>query len=299
MHENFNSHARTIGDVWISGTQPTAAPLEALQLPDLYRDTPGLTRLPTIPLPLSPVVVALEEDGSLAAEKFRMLAARLRFLQTRRQLKKLLITSLIKGEGKTMVSANLALTLARRQKTLLIDGDLRLSGLEEVLGSQGMAGITDWWHGSDDISNFLRRVDGLPLWYLPAGQIAEHALELLQSQKMAGMLTQMAECFDWIIIDSPPLVPLADPHVWASYTDGALLIVRQGKTPKKLLKKTLENSENLNLIGVVVNDSTETQYRYYRQYYGKPRNSNPQVTSGTPPKPTQTASPLPFSDLKL
>ncbi len=85
------------------------------------------------------------------------------------------------------------------------------------------------------------------------------------------MLTQVAEWFEWVIIDSPPLAAVADPNVWATQADGTLLVVEQAKTPKKLLGKTLEGIENLKVIGVVVNGSQDTSHQYYRQYYKKPQ----------------------------
>src|SRR5882724_7113882 len=106
----------------------------------------------------------------MGAEKFRTLAARLRYLQNKDELKRLVITSAVQGEGKSLISANLAITLARRQRTLLIDGDLRRSGLKELFGTQNMRGLTDWWQRSVGISNFLTRVEGLSLWHLSAGQ---------------------------------------------------------------------------------------------------------------------------------
>ena len=226
-----------------------------------------------VEVPPNPRLVAMMEREGVGAEKFRVLAARLQYFRKQRQLKKVVITSTIKGEGKSVVSANLAVTLARRQRTLLIDGDLRQSGLSELLTTHGLPGITDWWQETADVSEFLRRVNGFPLWYLPAGEAMGQPLEILQSQRMSEMLTQVAEWFEWVIIDSPPLVPVADPNLWAMQADGTLLVVEQGKTPKKLLRKSLESIENLKLIGVVMNGSQDADHQYYRQYYKSPANS--------------------------
>ena len=98
-----------------------------------------------VEVPPNPRLVAMMEREGVGAEKFRVLAARLQYFRKQRQLKKVVITSTIKGEGKSVVSANLAVTLARRQRTLLIDGDLRQSGLSELLTTHGLPGITDWW----------------------------------------------------------------------------------------------------------------------------------------------------------
>jgi len=253
-----------------SSTPPLSAPLQIVR--DLDTDSLGLDRAPRFSLAAASRarLAALAGDESGGAEKFGVLAARLKYLQDRRPIRKLVVTSLLKGEGKTVISSNLALTLGRRQRTLLIDGDLRLSGLTEILGSDGLPGVTEWWQGAEAIPP-LRRVDGFQLWYLPAGEVAERPLEILQSQRMSKMLTEVAPWFDWVVIDTPPLVPLADPAIWAAQADGTLLVVKQGKTPTKLLQKALESTDNLNLLGVVMNHCQDTPHKYYRQYYKRPR----------------------------
>jgi protein-tyrosine kinase len=176
-----------------------------------------------------------------------------------------------------VISANLAITLGRRHKTLLIDGDLRQSGLAGLFGSADLPGLTDWWQEPTRVTSFLRRVETLKLWYLPAGQAASQPLESLQSQRTSEMLNQISELFDWVIIDAPPLV-LADPNLWATQSDGTLLVVKQGKTPARLLRKFLESIENLKLIGIVMNGSQDAANQYYGQYYkGLPGN----VTTST------------------
>ena len=231
-------------------------------------DSSELDDSPTIRLAVHPQhLVAFTDQGSMGAEKFRALALRLRNFQKRQQLRKLLVTSSVKGEGKSIISANLAVTLALQgQRTLLIDGDMHQSGLRDILGSHGQMGLGDWWGKSDPIVRFLHRVDGISLWYLSAGQVAEPPLEILQSQRFSGMLNLIAGWFDWVIIDSPPLVPVADSSLLATQTDGTLLIVRQGKTPKPLLREALK-TENLKLLGIVTNEWQDTEHSYYGQYY--------------------------------
>lgn len=214
-----------------------------------------------------PCLVALNDDSDVGAEKFRTLAVRLRGLQQSRSLKKILITSSIKGEGKSVVSANLALTLARRHRTLLVDGDLRQSGLAGLLQTHAVAGLADWGRGGDGLFRFLWRINDLPLWLLPAGEFAEEPLELIQSPQFSERFAQLTEHFAWVVIDSPPLVPVADAQTWAAQADASLLVVREATTPKQLLKTALESAENLKLLGIVMNDHSETSHPYYGQYY--------------------------------
>jgi capsular exopolysaccharide synthesis family protein len=216
---------------------------------------------------------ALTDQGGVGAETFRALAIRLKHFQERQHIRRLLVTSSIKGEGKSVISANLAVSLARRQKTLLIDGDLHQSGLQDVIGIRGQAGLADWWRGEKPIAGFLRRMEGLSLWYLAAGQAAEQPLEILQSQKLSTMLDEVAQWFDWIVIDSSPVIPVADCSLWARLSDRALMVVRRGKTPKPLLQKALK-TDNLKVLGIVTNDWEDADHKYYRQYYKNTRSSN-------------------------
>ena len=211
-------------------------------------------------------LVSLTDPGSAGAEKFRALAIRLRNFQKRQRLRTLLVTSSVKGEGKSVISANLALTLSQWQRTLLIDCDLHQSGLKDALGGQDQPGLADWWRHSGAIIPFVRRVDALPLWYLPAGQSMISPLELFQSPQFSDMLNQTSKWFDWVILDSPPLVPVADSGALAGHADGTLLVVRQGSTPKPLLREALK-TENLKLLGIIANDWQSCGQRYYSQYY--------------------------------
>jgi len=221
--------------------------------------------LPLIP-PESSRLAAMFHEKSVGAEKFRVLASRLQYLRKQRPLKRIVITSTVKGEGKSVIAANLAVTLGRRHKTLLIDGDLRQSGLVDLLGIDDLPGLADWWRQSTGIAPFLRRVGSFKLSCLPAGRSASQPLEILQSQRLSEMLNQVAESFDWVIIDAPPMI-LADPNLWATLSDGTLLVVKEGTTPKRLLQKCLESVENLKFIGVVMNASQDAKHRYYGQYY--------------------------------
>jgi protein-tyrosine kinase len=245
---------------------PRTAPARWLRSVEV--DSVAVDRPPEPPLipPASSRLAAMFDERSVGAEKFRVLASRLQYLRKQRPLKRVVITSTVKGEGKSVVSANLAVTLGRRHKTLLIDGDLRQSGLADLLGTDALPGLADWWRQPTGPMPFVRRVGTFKLSCLPAGQSASQPLEIFQSQRTADMLDQISESFEWVIIDAPPLI-LADPNLWATLSDGTLLVVKQGKTPKRLLRKSLEGIENLKLIGIVMNGSQDAGHRYYGQYY--------------------------------
>jgi capsular exopolysaccharide synthesis family protein len=225
---------------------------------------PSLEVLPTATSRL----VFMTEPDSLAAEKFRFLGVRLRQLQQSRPLKKVLVTSTIPEEGKSTVSANLAGVLARRkQSVLLIEGDLRRPTLAQQFGLGTLAGLGEWLQsGRQTVAN-VYRLEGPDFWFMPAGNPPENPLELLQSGRLSYLMGQLSNLFDWIIVDSPPLLPLADTTVWARVTDGTLLVAREGKSEKKQLQRGLEALKKSDLLGVVLNGCLHPDHKSYYQRY--------------------------------
>src|ERR1700758_1588722 len=214
-------------------------------------------------------VVTLTDSNKLGGEKFRLLRARLRNLRERQQLHKLVITSAVPNDGKTLVAMNLAVCLAKHtnEKILLLEGDLRKPMLGEHLGIQALPGIGEWALADQPVSKFIYRFDDLQLWILPAGSAPENSVNILQSSRFLELYNQLSTCFDWIIIDAPPLLPMADVSFWSRQADGLLLVVREGHTPKAILQKGLETLDNPKVIGVVLNDSHQLESGYYYHYY--------------------------------
>jgi capsular exopolysaccharide synthesis family protein len=214
-------------------------------------------------------LVSLGGEESLGAEKFRFLAVRLRQMRQTRPLKKILITSTIPQEGKSTVAANLACTLARRKqtRTLLLEGDLRRPTQASQFGVGKVPGLSEWFHGDSPTLN-LYRLENLGLWFLPAGSAPENPLEMMQSVKMGNLMDQLASWFDWIVIDSPPVLPLGDTSVWARMVDGILLITRRGVTEKRQLKKGLAALDQGKLLGALVNGSVDAAHSDYYKRYG-------------------------------
>ena len=220
-------------------------------------------------------VVTLTESNNLGAEKFRLLRARLRNLRERQQLQKLVITSAVPNDGKTLVAMNLAVCLAKHtnEKILLLEGDLRKPTLGEHLGIKSLPGVGEWWASVDEpVSKFIYRFDDSQLWILPAGSAPENPVNILQSSRFLELYKQLSACFDWIIIDAPPLLPMADVSFWSRQADGLLLVVREGCTPKAILQKGLDTLDNPKVIGVVLNEAREVESSYYSHYYYKGQN---------------------------
>jgi len=232
-------------------------------------------------VPLQSRLVCVTDKESLAAEKFRFLAVRLRQLRQSRPLKKVLITSAIPQEGKTMVAANLACTLARRgrQRTLLVEGDLRRPSLSQMFGLSKIPGICEWLQGESGAMTSIYHLEGPGLWILPAGSTPRNPLELMQSGRLSALMDQLTAWFDWIVVDSPPILPLADTSVWMRLADGLLLVTRQGTSEKKQLQRGLEAIDQSKLIGALLNCSPNTAHSDYYYHYRPPTASQPESHS--------------------
>lgn len=216
-------------------------------------------------------MVTLTDVDCLGAQKFRLLRARLRHLREKAPLRRIVVTGGVPDDGKTVVASNLAMSLAHHnsQRVLLLEGDLRQPAASAQFGLHGLRGLNEWSQEDKPISEFLYRLGSTQLFLLPAGEPAEDPLKILNSSRFAATLDRISVFFDWIIIDTPPLFPVADVHSWVNYSDGVLLVVRQGHTPKKLLQKGLKNLDGVNLLGVVLNDSPAAERTYYREYYNR------------------------------
>ena len=230
-----------------------------------------LSEFPTVQVSLSLAsrLVSLTDKDGLGAEQFRFLGVRLRQMQQARPLKKLLITSTLPGEGKSLVSANLAATLARRrqQKVLLLEGDLRRPVQSALFGGGHLPGLSEWLQAGLPAANNIYFLDGPGFWLMPAGTPPENPLELMQSGKLSILLDQLGQWFDWVVIDSPPVLPLADTSVWSRVADGILMVVRQGKSETRQVKRGLEAIDAKRLLGVVINSCTNTIHQdYYARY---------------------------------
>ncbi len=218
-------------------------------------------------------LVALAEPSGPGAEMFRVLSTRLAHMQNKQTLRKLLITSSTGEEGKSVVAANLALTLAQRagERTILIEADLRRPTVSALFSSSPLKGITDWAAGKLSLDDALYQVSGMPLWVLPAGHAMDEPLPLLESDRFAEMLQTLSTAFDWVVMDATPMLPMADATSLSRLCDGVLVVVREGHTRRKVLNKALETIEKHKLLGLVLNEASMLQIGYDRYYegYGK------------------------------
>jgi capsular exopolysaccharide synthesis family protein len=220
-------------------------------------------------------LVCLTDQGSLAAEKFRVLGLKLRHLRERRKLKRIVITSSIPEEGKSLIAANLALNQSRSKllKAVLIDGDLRRPELASRFGfHRNLAGLSEVLRGERRLSDVVYKLEGSGLWFLPAGVTPENPIELMQSSRLQQLLEQLETFFDWIIIDTPPILPLADSPLWMKLADGVLLVTREGVCEKKQLGRAVEVIDRSTMLGVVVNSCSSNEQKYYYARYSSAAN---------------------------
>ena len=223
-----------------------------------------------VDLSLASRLVALADPQSLGAEKFRALATRLENQRNQRELKSLQVTSSVAHEGKTLVSTNLAVTLAQNSgsKVLLVEGDMHLPAVQRLLGLTELRGLSHWWLGRDEeISRYIYRLNDMPLWLLPGGGTCDQPSNILQSARFVEALLRLVATFDWIIVDSTPLLPFVDANLWSRLLDGMLLVIRRGVASIKALKKGLEAIDNPSLVGVVLNDAPDFDQKNYNEKY--------------------------------
>jgi capsular exopolysaccharide synthesis family protein len=218
-------------------------------------------------------LVALTDPRGLGAEKFRALATRLEHQRKERELKCLQITSAVGNEGKTLVAGNLAVTLAKHtaSRVLIVEGDLHLPKLAPLFGLEQLQGIGEWWSAREEkeqIAQYVYRLTEIPIWFMGAGSVSDQPSQILQSARFAEVFVRLAGWFDWVVIDTPPILPLVDANLWARLVDGTLMVVREGVTPIRSLKKSFDTLDNPKLIGMVLNEASEfDRTSYVDQYY--------------------------------
>jgi|SRR5271165_854262 len=207
----------------------------------------------------------------IGAERFRTLRSRLYQIAGAQTLKKILITSSIPSEGKTFVASNLANSIVRQneRRVLLIDADLRASRLHQTLGAPLTPGLTDYLRGEADEFAVIQKGFDNNLCFIPGGNPVSNPSELLLGERIKHLLQFAAPLFDWIIMDSPPALPVHDASMLADLCDGVLFVVRAGQTDYQMAEKASSEFVNKNLLGVVLN-CVEKGDTYGGYYYGYP-----------------------------
>jgi capsular exopolysaccharide synthesis family protein len=216
------------------------------------------------------LVVSPSTPGSVR-ENYRKLAATLHHAQAETGIKILMVTSAVPEEGKTLTATNVALTLSEsyHRRVLLIDGDLRRPALAEVFQVPNVFGLTEVLTSVPERRVSLIQISP-QLSLLPAGAPIPDPMSALTSDRMKHLLAEAAAGFDWVIIDTPPVGVLTDAKLLAAMVDGALLIVRAGKTKVELVQKAIAAVGRARILGVVLNRAAETSSDHdsYYAYQG-------------------------------
>ncbi|MGC1226437.1 MAG: CpsD/CapB family tyrosine-protein kinase [Candidatus Sulfotelmatobacter sp.] len=207
-------------------------------------------------------------ESARGAEEFRTLRSRLYHARESMTLKKVLVTSALPKEGKSFTSANLAQVLVRQhgRRVLLIDADLRAPRLHLMLGTTSTPGLSDYLKGAGDEFSIMQRGPMENLFFIPSGNQITDAAELVANGKLKILLQRVEPLFDWIVIDSPPAVPVSDASVLAKACDGVVMVVRSNATPIDMARRAREEFPDQVLVGVVLN-GTDTETTPYSRYY--------------------------------
>jgi protein-tyrosine kinase len=216
-----------------------------------------------------------EDDSRVGAEEFRTLRSRLYQIREKMPLKRMLVTSALPKEGKSFVAANLAQVLVRQhgRRVLLIDADLRNPGMHRHLGATQSPGLAEYLLGECDEFAALQRGPMENLFFMPAGRAVASAPELLSNGRLKLFLQRVEPLFDWIVLDSSPVIPVSDATLVAGSCDGILMVVRSNVTPSDLARRAREEFPDKLLLGVVLNGAPSGKLRQSKYYYGEAVNS--------------------------
>jgi capsular exopolysaccharide synthesis family protein len=207
-----------------------------------------------------------------AQEQFRTLRSRLYQLQGDGALKVIVITSAIPGEGKSFVSANLAhaFALQSNRRVLVIDADIRRAdGLSTLLGAPCAPGLTDYLLGEQRLEDVIQAGSQKNFYLISCGKRVSKPGELIGDSRFRILIDKLRPVFDWIIIDTPPIVPIADARMIADFADGVLMVVNARSTLAHLAKRAVQEFPRESLIGILLNRTSEPSATYYSEYgYG-------------------------------
>jgi len=228
-------------------------------------------------------LVAQRDLRSILTESFRNLRTSILYSSAGSPPKSILFTSAQTAEGKTGISINTAITLSQLGGTvLLIDADMRRPACHKSLRITQKPGLSDYLTGHADLPSIIKRTDVPHLYCLPSGTIPVNPAELLASSRMKETIDLLSQRFDYIIVDSPPVLGVADALILSTLVKGVILVTHGGVTPREMVQRALKNLIELNapVLGAVLNniDIRGNGYPYYysRYYHQSPSDPSPE-----------------------
>src|ERR1700722_14367802 len=270
--------AAALAEYSAAATEPMASAVYNSTSAVASRSGIDLSRIEKRPWTLSlSQIPALQESGP-SVEQFRSLRSRIFELRDIKPLKSVLVSSGLPQEGKSFISINLAISLARHKnsKVLLIDGDMRRYTLHEMLGCESHPGLADYLAGKAGIEEIMQQQAApavgesgpfLPnLTFIAGGNGGDKAADLSGSSRFGELIELAAPHFDWIIVDSSPVLPVSDAVNLARSCDGVLLVARSGETKYPIAQRAQSELKASNILGFVLN-AVEEQPQV-GSYYG-------------------------------
>lgn len=236
----------------------------------------GLLELvPTIPFHPSPdaLVIDPHHPHNAPSEEFRSLRTRLNHMQSLQPIHTAVVTSPSPAEGKSFAAVNLAMAEAQLagNLTLLCDFDFRRPIVHHLFQAERSPGITDYLQGKVQLHEAMRRVGDSNLFIMPAGEAVINPLELLNLKEVKELLDRLPSLFNWVILDSPPLLFAADANLLSTLCHGTILVVRIGATTIDSVTRAMQSLCQNNVLGIVVNGARRgelySKYTYYHSYY--------------------------------
>lgn len=218
--------------------------------------------------------LTIQDDAhSTRAEAFRQLRTNLQFIDVDRPVRVLVVTSSVAGEGKSSIVANLALAMTGlNRRVLVVESDLRRPRVADMFGVERAIGLTDVLAGRASLDDILQPWGAAGLVLLPSGTLPPNPSELLGSDEMGKLVATLRDRFDHIVIDTPPILPVTDAAVMASYADGVILVVRHGKTTRHQIDRAMSLLERvgarvLGTVGSMVPQRGISGYQRYQTNY--------------------------------
>jgi polysaccharide biosynthesis transport protein len=262
------------------GVEKHPTSLQALHKP--LDEGPGLqsVAIERVQIPPEGRVVVHSDPRSLGADRFRLLRTRLSELAAKAKVKTVLLTSPVPQDGKSTVTLNLATALAEHGKrsVLVLEADFSHPSLSGILGISSGVGLAECLQGDSDPIAALRRIEPLGWYFLQAGTSVSNPSELVQSKLFAPLVAMFEARFDWILLDSPPIAPVADILALKAQVDGCLLVVRAGQTQRELVEEAVRQLGREHVLAIVLNGAEgldRTHSKYYGKYYaGGSRNGS-------------------------
>ncbi|MDV4150433.1 CpsD/CapB family tyrosine-protein kinase [Clostridium sp. AL.422] len=212
-----------------------------------------------------------KKSTSIIAESFRKLKTNIQYSSLDKKCKVIAITSSKPGEGKTFVSSNLALTLSEgNRKVILIDCDFRNPNIHRKFNISNITGLSETLLDKENFNIAIRKYSE-NFVIITSGNMPPNPSETLASERMAEFLEELKEKYDYIILDTPPLLVVSDPQVISIKADGTILVVRVGNTKKYEIQESYKilKSINANVVGTILNGMKNEDKKYYGKYYVK------------------------------